>query len=116
MISQHVTRKIFSVLLAVSVFPIVPLPAQAYWNEDSRVDRRVANKPALVLAQATTSATITYDGAGRTATTLYTDQTCVAHKYNAQGNRTDTVVTKASTPETSVWASGVWGCSKWDHP
>jgi YD repeat-containing protein len=64
-------------------------------------------------AQTPPSATITYDGAGRTATTLYTDQTCVAHKYNSQGNRTSTSVTKADTPETSVWGSGVWGCSKW---
>ncbi len=67
-------------------------------------------------AQAAPSATVTYDGAGRTATVLYTDQTCVAHKYNAQGNRKETAVTKADTPETSIWASGVWGCSKWDHP
>jgi len=67
-------------------------------------------------AQTPPSATMTYDGAGRIVTTLYSDQTCVAHKYNAQGNRTDTVVTKADTPETSIWASGVWGCSKWDHP
>jgi len=69
--------------------------------------------PALLLAQATPSATVKYDGAGRTATVLYTDQTCVAHKYNAQGNRTDVTVTKADTPETSVWGSGAWGCSKW---
>jgi YD repeat-containing protein len=68
---------------------------------------------ALLLAQAAPSATVKYDAAGRTATVLYTDQTCVAHKYNAQGNRTDVTVTKADTPETSVWGSGAWGCSKW---
>jgi YD repeat-containing protein len=67
-------------------------------------------------AQAPPSAIVTYDGSGRTATVLYTDQTCVAHKYNAQGNRTDVTVTKADTPEMSVWGSGAWGCSKWDHP
>jgi len=67
-------------------------------------------------AQTPPSATITYDGAGRTVTTLYTDQTCVVHKYNAQGNRTDTTVTKADVPETSVWGTGSWGCSKWAPP
>jgi YD repeat-containing protein len=64
-------------------------------------------------AQTPPSAMITYDGAGRIVTTLYTDQTCIAHKYNAQGNRAETVVTKADTPETSVWGTGAWGCSKW---
>ncbi len=64
-------------------------------------------------AQTPTSATIAYDGAGRIATTLYTDQTCVVNKYNAQGNRTDVAVTKAGTPESSVWGTGSWGCSKW---
>lgn len=73
-------------------------------------------RPALIIAQASPSATYTYDRAGRTATVLYTDQTCVVQKYNAQGNRTDVAVTKADTPETSVWGSGAWGCSKWDHP
>jgi hypothetical protein len=66
-------------------------------------------------AQTPPSVNVAYDGAGRIATTLYSDQTCVVHKYNSQGNRTDTSVTKASTPETSVWGSGVWGCFPW-HP
>lgn len=64
-------------------------------------------------AQTPPSATDTYDGAGRIATTLYSDQTCVAHKYDSQGNRTNVSVSKASTPETSVWGSGVWGCFTW---
>ena len=69
--------------------------------------------PGLQLAQAAPSATIKYDQAGRITTTLYTDQTCVVNKYNAQGNRTDVAVTKASTPESNVWGTGVWGCAPW---
>ena len=64
-------------------------------------------------AQTPPTAAITYDGAGRVATALYTDQTCVVHKYDSQGNRTNTSVTKADTPETSVWGTGTWGCSEW---
>lgn len=69
--------------------------------------------PHSVHAQTPPSATIKYDGAGRITATLYTDQTCVVNKYNAQGNRTDTTVTKADVPETSVWGTGSWGCSEW---
>lgn len=65
------------------------------------------------MAQTPPSAAFAYDGAGRIATTLYSDQTCVAHKYDSQGNRANLSVTKASTPETSIWGSGVWGCFKW---
>ena len=64
-------------------------------------------------AQTPASATITYDGAGRTATTVYSDQTCVTHKYDANGNRVATTITKADVPEASVWGSGVWGCFEW---
>jgi len=65
-------------------------------------------------AQKPPTATIKYDEAGHVVTTLYTDQTCVVNKYNAQGNRIATTVTKADIPETSVWGSGVWGCSEWN--
>src|SRR5690349_14422079 len=90
--------------------------AYSNWRERSGAEASMSDRAVIVLAQAAPSATVTYDGAGRTATVLYTDQTCVAHKYNAQGDRKETAVTKADTPETSIWASGVWGCSKWDHP
>lgn len=70
----------------------------------------------VALAQTPPSATMTYDLGGRTATGLYTDQTCVVYKYDSDGNRIAVTVTKADTPETSVWGAGAWGCSKWDHP
>ena len=68
--------------------------------------------PNALMAQ-TASASYTYDGAGRIATILFSDGTCVAHTYDSNGNRTGTVITKSSTPETSVWGSGVWGCFTW---
>jgi YD repeat-containing protein len=71
------------------------------------------HKPALLLAQSGTTATYAYDQAGRIAAILFSDGTCVANTYDAQGNKTSTTITKADTPEMSVWGSGVWGCFKW---
>jgi YD repeat-containing protein len=105
-------------LIVSSILSSIPNSTQAHWQEHPLRSADVSSRrfSPVVLAQAAPSAVVTYDGAGRTAATLYTDQTCVVHKYDAQGNRKETTVTKADTPETSVWGSGAWGCSKWDHP
>jgi YD repeat-containing protein len=90
----------------------------AYGSGDADAARQPAANISdhLMLAQVTPQATYGYDGAGRTATVVYTDQTCIVHTYDAAGNRVTTTVTVAGPPATSVWGSGAWGCSKWDHP
>jgi YD repeat-containing protein len=105
-------------VIVSSILSLMPNSTQAHLREHLLQSAGVSSpiSPLVILAQAAPSATVTYDGAGRTAATLYTDQTCVVHKYDAQGNRKETTVTKSDTPETSAWGSGAWGCSKWDHP
>jgi YD repeat-containing protein len=93
------------------------------FQKSSRVSRKLAigivacltmSWPAALKAQ-TATASYTYDAAGRIAAILFSDGTCIAHTYDANGNRTGTIITKASAPESSIWGSGVWGCFPW-HP
>lgn len=52
-----------------------------------------------------------YDLAGRVASALYDDGTCVTYTYDSVGNRTAQV--NSSTIGSSIWGSGAWGCSSW---
>ena len=89
--------------------------AYAYGGGNAGAARQpvVSTSGQMMLAQVTPQATYGYDGAGRTATVVYTDKTCIVHTYDAAGNRVTTTVTKGGPPLTSVWGDGVWGCSEW---
>jgi YD repeat-containing protein len=113
---RHRTKSlIVMVFLGVVTGPMAMCPALAYAPNDFRVDASEGASKArsLRVAQATASVTYTYDAAGRIVTKVFSDGTCVIHTYSADGNRTATDITKSSTPETSVWGTGVWGCFPW---
>ena len=56
------------------------------------------------------SATFTYDLAGRVGAILYDNGMCVAYTYDAAGNRT--AQTNATAP-SPAWGTGTWGCFSW---
>lgn len=100
--------------IAIIALLIAPSVSSAY-EPRNWTSREAAphGEPELLLAQSGTTATYAYDQAGRIAAILFSDGTCVANIYDAQGNKTSTTVTKSDTPETSIWGSGVWGCFTW---
>jgi YD repeat-containing protein len=55
------------------------------------------------------STSYTYDQLGRLATAHYDNGICVAYRYDANGNRTQSIAA-ASGP---TWGSGLWGCFLW---
>jgi YD repeat-containing protein len=101
-------------VVSLTALLIAPSSSNAYesrnWNSREVVPH---GTPLLLLAQTSTTATYTYDQAGRVAAILFSDGTCVANTYDAQGNKTSVTITKSDTPEMSVWGSGVWGCFNW---
>ena len=62
-----------------------------------------------------TGASYTYDQLGRLTTALYSNGTCIAYAYDANGNRTSQSITASGAPESPNWGSGVWGCFLWTH-
>jgi len=110
--------KWLSYLFGLSAVALAIEDADAYGRVDMNVaaPRHPLDHQMQLFAQSTPTVTYTYDGGGRSATSLYTDQTCVVYKYDANGNRIAVAVTKADVPETNVWGSGAYGCSKWAPP
>src|SRR5215831_2241985 len=95
-LGQVRSARLMALLVVSSILSSGPNPAQAYWQKQPMsLEPRSKRAPVLILAQTTPSATYKYDAAGRTVTTLFTDQTCVIHQYDSQGNRVATTITKA---------------------
>lgn len=76
--------------------------------------RVLALAGAIFLSSSTATAAsvaYTYDSAGRVATALYDNGTCLVYTYDATGNRTSQVL-QSGSPLTPTWGTGIYGCFK----
>jgi YD repeat-containing protein len=53
-----------------------------------------------------------YDPQGRLTATIYDSGVCVTYSYDADGNRTSSVVSLSATGSLT-WGAGLWGCRTW---
>jgi YD repeat-containing protein len=61
------------------------------------------------------SAVYSYDATGRVASVLYDNGVCEAYGYDADGNRTVSLITFPQGPAAN-WGAGTWGCFTWTWP